>query len=386
MSSFTLRARNFRKLEALSWSPSGVCLLAGPNGAGKTTTLDALVFLRTLFTRGHESAFIAVGGDHFRRWNAVRDELVEFEVVVEDLRWVVRLPMSGAGLTGTFGEELYRGSTLVLKASAFQETWYLGKESLPLDESRCCAKVLWDRGGSPWMAPLATLLSEIRTYDFWLNRVREGTSREERSAFLQSNGQNLWAVLANWKQAPRRYGDSFERVMREARAAFPDLIQDIDFDRGEAFIFPPHVTDPAAGLPPRRQADGLLTGLLQLTAIVGAKPGSVLAFDEVENQLHPHAIRLILSAMRTIAEERGLTIILTTHSPVVMNEFADQPDQLFVLQPGAESNPTALDQLKDPAWLAMFSLGELYDRMKFAAPPVRETLPVDEDGDEHEGR
>lgn len=385
MSSITLRARNFRTLERFEWSPSGVCLLSGPNGAGKTTTLDLLRFLRATFISGHETGFLAAGGgDHLISRSAGPDQPVELEIIVSDVRWKLRLPMSNAGLKGSFGEELYRGDQLVLRAAMFQQTWYLGQQPLPLDDSRCCARVLWDRGDAPWMEPLYRALYDLRTYELRLDQVRQGTTREDRNSFLHAHGLNLWAVLAHWKQAPRRYEGKFEWVMAQARRAFPDILEAMEFDRGEAFIYPPGASDPSDGLPPRRQADGLLTGLCHLTAVAGALPGSVLAFDEVENQLHPHAIRVILAAMREQAAERDLTILLTTHSPIVMNEFSSEPERVFVFEPGAEQKPIALDKLRNPDWLAMFSLGELYDRMKFAAPPPSRPAPTE--GDEPGGR
>lgn len=74
MLAHTFRARNFRVLEPLEWSPSGLCLLCGPNGSGKSTTLDVLLFLRTLFERGLESALSAVQGQYFRSLDAPEDE------------------------------------------------------------------------------------------------------------------------------------------------------------------------------------------------------------------------------------------------------------------------------------------------------------------------
>jgi predicted ATPase len=115
-------------------------------------------------------------------------------------------------------------------------------------------------------------------------------------------------------------------------------------------------------------SDGMLVGLLHLTAVAGASEGSVIAIDEMENQLHPHAIRSILRAMRQRAEEYNLTILLTTHSPVLMNEFKDTPEQLFVTEPGHDKFPVPLDELHAPEWLAHFSLGDLYDRLEFGAP------------------
>lgn len=371
MSQIQISCRHFRKLRDFSWAPEGVSLLLGPNGAGKTSVLDLLRFLRGTFSFGIEDGFRAAhGGDHFLSRGCSGADPVVFELRVGEIRWRLELPMSAAGLKGHYGEELHRGDELILRAGAYSETWKLGGETMSFEDARCCARVLWDRGGSPWMRPLQQALTDLRTHDFWLNQVREGTTREDRATFLHGTGKNLWAVLANWKQAPLRHKGQFEWVIEQARLAFPDLLQTIEFDGGEAYVFPPGATDPADGLPPRRQADGLLTGLLLLTAVAGAKPGSIVAFDEMENQLHPHAIRAILGAMRSKAAELDLTVVLTTHSPLVMNEFGEEPERVWVLDAQSGKVPARLDELKNPDWLAMFPLGELYDRMKFGAPPL----------------
>lgn len=378
VSTTTIRARNFRSLERLEWSPSSVCLLCGPNGAGKSTSLDVLTFLRTLFERGHEGAFNAVNGQYFRRSGTPDDEPVTFELGVGDILWKLRFPMSSVGLKGTFGEELYQGEDLVLRAAMFDEGWYLGKERLPLDEIRCCAKVLWDRGDAGWMKPLVDVLTGIRVHmSYWLNQVKRHEQTDARSQFLSGNGRNLWSVLANWKGSPLRHEGQFEAVMSAARDAFPDLISTVEFDRGLPFLFPRGAIEADQGLPPSRAADGLLTGLLHLTALFGAKPGSILAFDEVENQLHPHAIRSIIAAMRKQAEERDLTIVLTTHSPVVMNAFRDEPEQVYVLDRSVPDRPVpvAMTDLHSEEWLAQAKLGTLYDQLAFGAPRIAGTEP-----------
>jgi predicted ATPase len=160
--------------------------------------------------------------------------------------------------------------------------------------------------------------------------------------------------------------------MDHIQRAFPDQIEDLEFDTlGQAIMgrfYPAHAPSPDDSLPVHLAADGLLTGLLHLTAVAGARPGSIVAFDEMENQLHPHAIRSILASMRERADEHDLTILLTTHSPVLMNEFKGHENQFFVLDRDARPSPTPLDELKDPDWLAHFALGDLYERMDFAAP------------------
>ena len=370
MPQFTLRVRDFRVLERLDWSPEGVCVLSGANGAGKSTTLDAFKFLRALFLWGHESAFRAVDGVTFQRWGADPEAPVEFTLEAGELVWKVRFPISAQGVKGTYGEELHREGKVVLRAAMFQDGWYLGKELQVSDEHRCCAKLLWDRGTERWMKPLVDLIDGIRVYDtYWLNQVKDVKAAGAADSFLHGTGRNLWSVLANWQGSPLRYRGQFDWVIAEARRAFPGVIGTIEFDRGLPYLYRAGASDPTEGLLPNRAADGLLTGLLHLTAVAGAKNGSLVAFDEVENHLHPHAIRSLIAAIRQHADERNLAIVLTTHSPVVLNEFKGKEDRVFVLESGwTGALPVPLDEMRDEAWLSHFALGDLYEREQFAAP------------------
>lgn len=356
-----------------------MCLLSGANGAGKTSVLDALSFLRLLFERGHEAAFSVVGARYFRSVGVPEDEPVEFELQVGETVWKLRFPMAAAGIKDTFGEELFHGGKLILRAAMFEQSWSLGDERLPIDQVRCCAKVLWDRGNAEWMAPFVDAIAGISVFkSYWINQVqRSEVINPLRASYLHASGRNLWSVLAGWKAARLRTEGRFDWVMEQASKAFPGLISTVEFENGFPLIFPRGAADVESALPPERAADGLLTGLLHLTAVACARPGTVIAFDEVENRLHPYAIRLLLRAMRKRAEESDLTIVVTTHSPVVMNEFRDALEQVFVLERQEASGefPVRVTELHTEEWLAQAKLGTLYDRLAFGAPPISSPEP-----------
>lgn len=368
----TLVARDFRVLETLEWSPEpGVDLLVGPNGSGKTTVLAALKFLRAVFTRGHEEALSYIRGVYLRRRGAPEHAPVHFELHVGDLHWSLDLPVDARGLRSTYGETLRRGSELILRAEMFKDEWYYGDTRRAHSDRRCCARVVWDQFEPEWMQPLVDALNGIRVYGVYDLEILRGPARDVRRGYLLTSGWNLWSLLAAWKSSPRSYEGQFEWVMDAMRDAFPDVVGDLEFDglTPHGIIFPPGVGDPDAGLPAMLAADGVLTGFLHLTAVAGAAHGAILAFDEMENQLHPFAIRSILGSMRRRAEERDLTILLTTHSPTLMDAFEGEEHRFYVMEPGRSPLPVAVSELHDPVWLTSFSLGQRYDRGDLAAPP-----------------
>ncbi|MBK7758737.1 MAG: AAA family ATPase [Deltaproteobacteria bacterium] len=381
-----LRVRNFRKLASLDWAPSGVCLLVGPNGAGKTTALRALQFMQTVWRRGMSHAIRLSGGARaMRTRGAAIDAPVELELAEGEVTWSLKLIVEGDGLHPYYGERVQSSGEILLNIPGLSPT-YLLMDTKRGREDRPGIETLRTVTQDTRIEALNTFLSQIRVHTgWWIPDVLRPESAEEGNKTLNSSGRNLIPVLQSWKAAPRRNRDQFAWVLKQAIRAFPDVLADIEFaEDGSALLFPADSRSADDTLPLHLAPDGLIRGLLVLTAVAGAPDGSVVAIDDVEEALHPYAIRSILESVREWSDEHDLTVIFTTHSPIVMNEFSSEPDRVFVLEPNAAKKPIALDKLKNPDWLAMFSLGELYDRMKFASPPPPAQALTD--GDERGGR
>ncbi len=373
-----LTAKNFLGLPDLTWEPWEVSLLTGPNGSGKTSLLQAFAFLRNAYQHSVPKAVAFLGGARGLK-NAGAGEMdpVFLSLEVEGLRWEIELISSAGSVAQYPGEQLIVEDKVVLRRVQGSNEWSLGTQRVIDtldDEPRSCFRVAWERDRPPAWRPLIDAISRMRIYNqkWSVSRLWDAALPFNDNLFLSNTGSNLFSVLHNWRANPRLYRDQYEWVRGRARLAFGAIFDDLAIiptgDVVGVTLFGPGTT--TEGLPARRAADGLIVGLLHLAAVAGVRDGGLVALDEMENQLHPHAIRVILGGMRELAEERGLTVVLTTHSPVLMDEFSEATDRFFVTQREGERFPVPLDELHDPAWLAQSSLGSLYERLRIGAPSV----------------
>jgi predicted ATPase len=74
----------------------------------------------------------------------------------------------------------------------------------------------------------------------------------------------------------------------------------------------------------RSISDGTLHFLGTLLALRTAAPGSVILIEEIESDLHPTRIRLLVEYLETVTRERQIQVIATTHSPVVLQWLSDE--------------------------------------------------------------
>jgi predicted ATPase len=169
----------------------------------------------------------------------------------------------------------------------------------------------------------------------------------------------VFTVLRNWKAGDRSHEERFAFVREGLRRAFPGLFEDLDFESaGQIVTARFYMPKNSKAIPFHLAPTGLLATLLHLAAVASMEKGGIVAIDEFENSLHPHAIKVLIEYIRERAAKMDLTVLLASHSPVVLDQFRACPSQAIVMDP--INPPTALDKIEDPAWLAQFSLGELY--------------------------
>lgn len=370
--SFTLHVENLRALRRVEWAPEGVCALVGANGSGKSTLLQVLRFLDVAVTRGVEEAFrqTFVTSYGLRNRSARDVETIRLGVSLEGATWTIRLSPLGGSIAWPVMEILDpgdgsqkkwmrpEGSGAVASVDAAQEVVQLG----PI--ANLAIEILARQ--PEWRQPARSIvgvLERLRVYhdpDLWTLRTQGSyTAIDSR---LHSRGLNAFAVLRAWNERRQdRHRQQF--VLQGLRTAFPSICDDLDFESAGQTTFL-RLYPPGSELPTpiANEANGVLALLVYLCDIASGEPGGLVAIDEPENSLHPHAIRELFAAAEAWSETYDSTIVLATHSPVILNELTSAPERVWVMRSNAgdEPNPTRLDRLKNPDWLRNFTLGTLY--------------------------
>ncbi|MHB8873514.1 MAG: AAA family ATPase [Myxococcaceae bacterium] len=362
-----LVAENFRSLRKLDWSPAGVCALVGPNGSGKTTALLLLECLRRALDRDWEAALGAFGSGPVRHLDATPEDVCEIRVELGKLSWMVH-PERGVRLYERvrFGEEdlVTRGRGKSEITTSDGTTYQAG------DQTALGRAAKADERLARSVLPMYRLVRGSGFHTAYrLDVLREEGSPQSNEARLDANGRNLFAVLRTWRDLSE-HEHRWEFIADRAGAMFPNWFRRLDFtsvaQRVSASVVHAKWKEKLA---PTDWSDGFFTTLLHLAALASQDAGGLVAIDEPENALHPALIREVVAAMRDWSAEQDVTVLLATHSPVVLDQFREEPEQVFVMEAGRDCLPVPLDVLKKREWLAHYSLGDLYAQLEVGAPP-----------------
>jgi len=363
LSPFTLIVKNLRGLRRVEWSPSGVCALIGPNGSGKSTLLLVLRLLRVAMERGLPEAVATVfgGSTGLRNRHAVPDEAIEVQVTIGEIIWRLELLPSGPSVDRLAAESLYAGERMIFARDSLGNFTLAPDERMVPDARLGLRAVLDTNRAIPEVVRMAEFVRSIDVYhDLDTYRLRTEGSNIAHSDRLHTRGANALAVLRRWRlERPEQW--RYDNVLAALRAAFPNIVQDIDFQEAGTTVagrvYPPGAD---THVPVANEANGLISMLVSMCALVSCEPGGVVALDEAGDAMHPFALRVFLRQAEQLASRRNLVVLLASHNTVLIDHFNGSPARVFALGLGEGAMPVALDRLKDPEWLAQFLLGELY--------------------------
>ncbi|HSN99075.1 MAG TPA: AAA family ATPase [Candidatus Nanopelagicales bacterium] len=368
-----LTVKNLAVLRDVSWEiPEGVSAVVGPNGSGKTTLLATLEFLNQALRSGLPAAAdeIFAGAHGVLNRHAPRSARIELGLQVESAAWSLEATLEGASLSPLPEERLVVDGNLVLERQAGSIDFTLNGQTRPLPR-QLGLKIVADLEPVPGTEALLAALSGFRlyrTYEYNFRTLQRGSLMTSHR-WLHVTGTNVFTVLRNWRDQ-RATLPRYEFVRDALREIFAGYFRDFEVETaGQTITFQVLTTRWEEPLPIAKESTGFFVALLTLCAVASADRGGIVAIDEPENALHPLGIRRLLGCIRDWASRNGLRVLLATHSPVLLNQFRDEPTRLFVMEPGESKLPVRADELLDPHWIQQFGLGDMYGNLDYGAPP-----------------
>lgn len=303
--------QNFKALRSAAVRLAPCNLLLGPNGSGKTSLIQALLRLRTL------AALPAVHASDLKGQRPTGPQ-IEFHF---------NPPFQNVRVT-------------------------LGCNS---DELVCNSLVVDHPAGLPGIAQwgeLRTQLQSIRAFLLDHYAMALPAKRDEGNE-LSSNGGNIAAVLAGWKERQPAAFAALEAEFRRLSPEFAALgVREV---RGDRIELTARLANAGREIIP---ADSLSQGTLYLLAILtlafAPTPPAVVCLEEADRGMHPRSLREVRDALYRLSYPKDLgmsrepvQVITTTHSPYFLDQFKEHPEEIILAsKKGSEAN---FERLSDRA-------------------------------------
>lgn len=370
-----LSINGFKTLKDFSVPLTRVSVLVGPNNCGKSNVLRALSFLGETVRVGLEVATLRAGGDS-EILSRSGDGKLEIEIEAEFGRTTIRYKIGNATKSHPRGiEELSSEGEFKIRPTSLgadgSATIFITNE----DRSKLgglvpgsILRTFGERPGCPEaIRRLYEYLVGLAVADFSMDRLRS-KSLPVPGVQLMASGENLAAVL------DRLHGEApsvRKRIEKEVSAVVPAITgvvtPTVDADGNKVV----GISEGDQVFRAESVSDGILL-FIALSTVSQMNGGRALVcLEEPDKGIHPRRIREILDQVNRVAAG-GSQFLLTTHSPVLLNEFRDYPESVLILDRPDEwtrvqqlsSLPDVQEQLKE------VSLGDLwYSGVLGGVPP-----------------
>jgi hypothetical protein len=187
---------------------------------------------------------------------------------------------------------------------------------------------------------------------------------------LKEDGSNLSSLLYGICEGPNRDTgeDGKEALLRFIRALPEQDITDVQFIKTERNDVMVRLQETFGGA--RRfvdaplLSDGTLRILAVAAALLSARRGSLVVIEEIDNGVHPSRADQLIAEIETIATQRELRVLLTSHNPALLDALGPSAlGDVLSCYRDPEDGTSRVVRLGDlhryPELMAQGSLGQL---------------------------
>jgi predicted ATPase len=370
-----LRVKNFKALRDIEVNLTPIHVLIGPNDSGKTSILDALAALCRSVDHDLAEAFLGSWKGMELVWGGRSDLPVSIGVafdsdVVTKYGITVRFgardrqvflekeDIRGSNLPrGRSGPSTSGGQTVVKKAVD-----HPGLRFLIVDEVRIVREMLggvhfyrWDpRFLALPIAPDSKRRFRMESNGFGLALCLDDILSFDRDRFIQLEKRftKIFPHITSIKLIPE--------MGYRAPLDNPDRVTVLKKADGKGLYFRLRAAEQL--VPASQVSDGTLLVLAYLAILYLPQPPRVLLVEEPENGVHPKRLRDVLGVLRELVGEQSHTqVLLTTHSPYVLDLFKPEEVTLCTMRRNGEVKTTRLSESPTVRrQIDVFTLGEIW--------------------------
>jgi predicted ATPase len=316
-----ITVENFKSHEHTVIEADRVTALVGPNGAGKTSLLQAISYPDFLIDHPFEKAAL-LNLDPVDFVKRSKDEFcIQQEHRIADKQW---------GISARFFQEAKKA-----KEWRTEIKWKYDNESgeVNLDSHHLLVnhvpdfiRVIW--GGSFYFKPILRNLSAASVNEGPFPVVNsDGRGLASAVSFLMTSRRTEFEKVENALRSiaplvdevlikPAKVITQGNRTVRVDDSVYSHIEKREEW--GDALFFN---TSGATEVPAKEMSEGTLITLSVLTILFNFYSPGTLLFDDIEAGLHPLAQRKLMQVLKEFAEKYDRQIILTTHSPYIVDEL-----------------------------------------------------------------
>ncbi len=339
----SLTVRGFKSLKDVTVEFPRMSVLFGPNAAGKSNLLDAIQALSRIGTqrtladalgepiRGYPSeAFSLPSGGlaellsaEFARFSlqadlTVRKEKYRYLIEVEIEPGSGRLSTANEylALLGTKGEP--KGRPAIEKVDSNLRIRRKSKPAHPRQEEVGLNHSLLSDPRLAgveyrWLEQVRRELADWRTYYLDPRVAMRGAQPPSDARDIGVLGGEIAPFLYRLRAEQPKHFQAVSRTLRSIVPSVEEITVDLDKRRGTLDIL---IRQGGVDYSSRIVSEGTLRVLALCAIAVNPWGGSLLAFEEPENGVHPRRLELIAQLLLTLALEQGRQVVVTTHSPL----------------------------------------------------------------------
>lgn len=149
--------------------------------------------------------------------------------------------------------------------------------------------------------------------------------------FIDSTGSSLIPYLDKLRGSHEKIFNEIQNQLNQCISDFDEIV--IDFDESK-----PDSKDKKLGLRDIRGnvfwsdelSEGTLYFLALLAIIHQPNPPKLLLLEEPESNIHPRRISDVINYIFKLAEEKDIQVIITSHSPLVVDKFRKMPESVHI--------------------------------------------------------